>query len=141
MVQVGEVARRIGPGVALIGVGLVLLGLMVAFPQRLKVPPPIGYLTAGTFVLGGSLALANSFGGHAMRAWLAVALLSCMVVPSAWIAIGPGQRTCSTQVDFLFGVTGGLACRMAFGIASVFGVLLVLVAVRLALRKGVEHPP
>lgn len=134
--QLGQIQPRIGPGVALIGLGLVLLGLMVAFPDRLNVPPPIGYLTAGTLVLAGLLALANAFCGRIVRAWLAVALLSCMVLPSAWIAFGSGQRTCSSRVDFLFGLTGDLVCRTAFGIASVLGVLLVLLAVRHAVTKG-----
>lgn len=127
---------RATPGIALICLGLVLLALMVSFPERLKVPAPVGYLAAGTFVLAGLLALANAFCGRAARAWLAVALLACMVLPSAWIAFGPGPRTCSVRGDFLFGSTGGPVCRTAFGIASVLGIALVLIAVRHARREG-----
>src|SRR5688572_1244379 len=126
MDQMAYAGRRIGPGVALIGLGLALLGLMVAFPERLKVPPPVGYLTAGTFALAGVLALANALWGPRARAWAAVALLSCMVLPSGWISLGPGERTCSISGDFLFGFTGGLTCRIGFGIATVFGIALVL---------------
>ena len=128
--------RRARPGLALVGLGFVLLGLMVAFPERLKVPAPVGYLTAGTLVLAGLLALANSFCGRKSRAWLAVVLLICMVLPAAWIAMGAGPRTCSIRADFLIGSGGGLVCRTAFGIGSVLGLVLVLVAVRYALAKG-----
>jgi hypothetical protein len=115
--------------------GLALLGLMMAFPERLKVPASIGYLVAGTFVLAGLLALANVFCGRAVRAWLAVALLTCMVVPSVWIALGPGPRSCSFEIGALVGLTGGGACRVAFGVGSVVGLVLVFMALRDALKR------
>lgn len=133
--QTGQIERRIGPSVALIGFGLVVLGLMLAFPEHLNVPPLIGYVTAGTLGFAGLLAFANAFCGRMVRAWLAVALLLCMALPSAWIAFGPGHRTCSIRADYLFGFGVSVGCRTAFGIASVFGVMLVLVAVRHALTK------
>lgn len=127
---------RILPGVSLMGVGGLLFGLMLAFPERLRVPPVIGYFTAATFILAGMLALANAFGGARVRAWLAVALLACMVLPSAWIAFGPGERACSFTMNLLFTRTSGLPCRAAFGIGAVLGVVLLGVAVRHALREG-----
>lgn len=120
-------------GIALTALGVALLGLMVAFPERLKVPAAIGYLTAGTLALAGLLALANAYCGRQARDWLAVALLSCMTLPSAWIAFGPGQRTCSARSGLGFHAAGDLVCRAAFGIESVLGVVLLLVAVRRAL--------
>lgn len=123
------------PGAALVGLGLILLALMMAFPQRLNVPAPIGYLVACAFVLAGLLALANAFGGRGVRAWLAVALLTCMFLPLAWIALGPGTRSCSFGLGFLLGIAGGSACRLAFGVASIFGLALVFVALRHALKR------
>jgi hypothetical protein len=120
----------------LVGLGVAMLAFMLAYPERLKVPPPIGYVTAATVALGGLLALANAFGSRGIRRWLAVSLLSCMVVPSAWIALGPGQRTCSAAVGFLFGFPTGGACRLAFGVAALVGVALVLVALKYALAGG-----
>lgn len=128
--------RRARLGAAVIAIGLLLLALMVAFPERLRVPAPIGYVAAATFVLAGLLALANAFCGRATRAWLAVALLSCMVVPSAWIAFGPGPRTCSFAWGHLAGVTGGGMCRAAFAIAAILGLVVVLLALRHALKAG-----
>lgn len=126
--------RRARPGAAVIALGLVLLVLMLAFPERLRVPASIGYVAAATFVLAGLLALANEFCGRATRAWLAVALVSCMVVPSAWIAFGPGPRTCSFAWGHLAGAMGGGMCRGAFGIAAILGLVLVLLALRSALK-------
>ena len=134
--QISQHRRRAAPGGALVGLGLSLLLAMIAVPERLNVPPPIGYVVAGAIVLAGLLALANVFCGREVRAWLAVALLICMVVPAVWIAFGPGQRSCSLELGFLLGWAHGAACRVAFGIASVFGLMLVLVALRYALKSG-----
>lgn len=123
-------------GAAMICLGLVLFAAMMAFPERLNVPAPVGYLAACTFVLAGALAVANVFCGRAVRAWLAVALLSCMVVPSAWIAIGPGRRSCSVGFGFLSGSAGDGMCRVAFGIGSVFCIAFLLIALRYALNAG-----
>ena len=120
----------------MLGLGVGLISLMLAFPDRLKVPAPIGHITASIVILGGLLALANAFGTRGTRRWMAVALLSCMVVPSAWIAVGPGQRTCSAAVGFLFGLPTAGGCRLAFGIGALFGVALVLLALRSAITGG-----
>jgi hypothetical protein len=134
--QIGQARHQVTAGATLVGLGTLLLAAMMAFPERLNVPAPIGYLTAGTFVLAGLLALGNVFCSRGVRAWLAVVLLSCMVLPSIWIAIGPGQRSCSVDFGILFGFAGGGVCRAAFGVASVFGVIMVLVALRYALSRG-----
>lgn len=123
------------PGCSLIGLGSALFVLMVAFPERLNVPAPIGYLVAATFVLAGFLALANVFLDRRVRNWLAVALLSCMVMPSAWIAVGPGERSCVGGFGGLFRVTEGGECRVAFGIAAVLGLVFIVIAVRHALQR------
>lgn len=136
MPETSGTKHHAGAGTALVCLGLALLALMVAHPERLRVPPPVGYLTAGTLVLAGLLALANAFWGARVRAWLAVALLSCMMLPSAWIAIGPGQRTCTTSFGGLFRSADGLVCRTAFGIGSILVGVMVLVALRHALRAG-----
>jgi hypothetical protein len=125
--------RRARPGVALVCIGTVLILLMIAFPGRLRVPAYVGYIAAATFVFAGFLALANVFCGPKLRAWLAVALLSLMVFPSIWIAIGPGPRSCSLQIGPTGGAAGEDLCRGAFGIGSVFGVLMLVLALRYAL--------
>lgn len=131
-----QALRRAAPGVALVGMGVALLLAMIALPERLNVPPPIGHVVAGTIVLAGLLALANVFCGRAVQAWLAVAVLIGLLVPGVWIAFGPGQRSCSMGLGFLLGSAHGTSCRTAFGIASVVGLVLVLVALRYALRGG-----
>ncbi|MCE3273114.1 MAG: hypothetical protein K0S57_3511 [Ramlibacter sp.] len=123
------------PGCVLIGLGTMLFVLMVVFPERLNVPALIGYLVAATFVLAGFLALANVFLDRKVRDWLAVALLSCMVVPSAWIAVGPGEPSCVGGFGGFIRVTGGGECRVAFGIAAVLGLAFIVIAVRYALQR------
>ena len=118
--------------------GVVLLGLMVAYPERLRVPAVIGYIAAGSFVLAGLLALANVYSGRAMRSWLAVVLLASMTAPAAWIAVGPGARTCTVALGQLAGVTGGAGCRIAFGAGALVGLVLVWMALRDALGGGRE---
>jgi hypothetical protein len=123
-------------GATLVSLGVTLFALMLAYPEGLKVPAPIGYMTAATFALGGLLALANSFGRRGIRRWLAVVVLSCMVVPPAWIAVGPGQRTCFAAIGLLSGFETGGACRWVFGIGALLVGALVLVALRYALAGG-----
>jgi hypothetical protein len=131
--------RQAAAGATLVGLGVALFALMSAYPERLKVPAPVGYVTAAILALAGLLAFANAFGSRRIRRWLAVALLSCMVVPSAWIAVGPGQRTCAAAVGLLFGLTTGGACRVAFGIGALIQLALVLVALRYALAGGEDE--
>lgn len=134
----GDASIRAGSnvkaGIALSALGLLLLGLMVAFPARLRVPAPVGYFAAIALFLAGLLALANAYGGRAARAWLAVAVLSCLFVPAAWIAFGPGERKCAIRFDSLFGIAGDAVCRSAFGIGALLGLLLIAIALRQAWR-------
>jgi hypothetical protein len=137
--QIGSPRRRAMPGSALVCVGTVLILLMLAFPERLRVPAFVGYIVAATFVFAGFLALANVFCGPKLRSWLAVALLSLMVVPSIWIAVGPGLRSCSLQIGPTRGAAGEDVCRGAFGIGSVFGLLMLLIALRYALAGDTDE--
>jgi hypothetical protein len=121
------------PGGALVVLGLLLLVLMIAFPQRLRVPALVGYLVAATFGLAGLLALANEFCGRGPRAWLAVALLACMVAPAIWIAVFPGERSCSLRIGLLRDAAGDSLCRGAFGVGAVLGLFMLFMALRHAL--------
>ena len=124
----------------MVSLGVVLHGLMLAFPERLKVPASIGHLASGTFVLAGLLALANVFCSRKVRAWLTVALLTCMLLPAVWISFGAGPRTCSFKLGLLSGgLTDGGACRVAFGVGSVLGLVLVIVALRHAMKGAEEN--
>jgi hypothetical protein len=128
--------RNAAAGAALLGLATALCALMQAYPERLKVPAPVGYVAVAIVALAGLLALANAQGRRDIGRWLAVALLSCMVVPSAWIALGPGRRTCSAAVGAVFGVVSDGTCRGAFGIGALLGCVLVWIALKDALRRG-----
>jgi hypothetical protein len=128
--------RRAIPGGVLVCLGMVLLLLMIVFPERLRVPAFVGYIVAATVVFAGFLALANVYCGPKLRSWLAVVLLSLLVAPSIWIAVGPGQRSCSLQIGPASRAAGESLCRSAFGIGSIFGLLMLVVALRHALAGG-----
>jgi hypothetical protein len=122
-------------GAALVVLGLALLSAMVAYPERLRVPALIGYSVAATFAIAGLLALANEFCSDRIRSWLAVALLALMAVPSIWISVGPGKRSCTFQARSLGETAGDGVCRTAFGIGSVLVLLMLLMALRQALAR------
>ena len=125
----------------LVAAGLGIAALMYAYPARLNVPAAVGYLAALAFVVAGLLALANAFAGARVRAWLVVALLACLISPGLWEAFGPGERWCSSGALFFFGLARGAACRAAFGVASVVGLLVLAVSVRHAWRAGRRVDP
>jgi len=127
--------QRALQGAALVALGLALLVAMIAFPERLRVPALIGHVVAATFVVAGALALANVFCGQRVRSWLAVTLFTLMAVPSLWISIGPGQRSCSFHVGPLGDTAGEGVCRTAFGVGSVLVLLMLFVALRQALAR------
>lgn len=124
-------------GAALVAAGLALAALMHALPGRLNAPPAVGYVAALAFVVAGLLALSNAFAGARARAWLAVALLACLIVPGLWLAFGSGERSC-TSGSFLvfFAVAKATECRAAFGVASAVGLLMLAASIRHALRAG-----
>lgn len=126
--------RHVVAAAVLVVTGLGTAALMQAFPERLDVPAAVGYVAAMAFVMAGLLAFANVFAGARVRAWLVVALLACLISPGLWAAFGPGDRWCSAGSLFFFGPTRGTACRVAFGVASVVGLLVLAVAARHAWR-------
>lgn len=126
--------RYVVVAAVLVAAGLGTAALMRAFPERLNVPAAVGYVAATAFVMAGLLALANAFAGARVRAWLVVALLACLVSPGLWEAFGPGDRWCSAGSLVFFAPARGTACRLAFGVASVVGLLMLAIAVRHAWR-------
>lgn len=126
--------RHVVAAAVLVATGVGTAALMRAFPERLNVPAAVGYLAAMAFVMAGLLALANAFADARVRAWLVVALLACLISPGLWEAFGPGERWCSSGSLFFFAPARGTACRVAFGVASVVGLLMLAVSVRHAWR-------
>ena len=97
------------------------------------------------FVFTGWTMVAQALGQRRLQAWLPVVLLACMTAIPAWLAVGPGPRLCSVGVTNLllgrFTVRTGLACRLAFGLAALACMGILLLAARQALRTTAAQPP
>lgn len=124
-----------GLALALLGAALALLSLL--HPAGLRAPPFVLYAAALAFAIAGWLLVARAHDQELLKAWLPVALLACMISPALWLAFGPGRRTCAissfSHVLRLFGIGSDIMCRVGFGVASVVGMALVLLALRQAI--------
>jgi hypothetical protein len=129
-------------GVAVAAIGGVLALLVYAQPEKLRAPAWVVYAVALALVLAGWTVVARASGHHLLKVWLPVPLLACLVSPALWLGFGGGRRQCTVSIGYgvlrMFGTRPDLACRIAFGIAAVIGVALVIWAIRVALRASRE---
>ena len=134
----------VGAGVAISAAGGALALVAFLQPQGLRAPPWVVYAAALAFVFAGWLVVARASKHEALKAWLPVPLLACLVAPPLWIGFGSGYRRCSIAAlggaIRLLGVRSDLPCRVAFGIAAALGVVLLLIAIRQAARSGRDGP-
>ena len=121
------------------------LGLGVAThlrPQGLNVPPLIMDALCLSIVAAGAAILFGANGWPRLRAWAVVVCMLFMTSGNAWIALGPGGRTCNagTSAPLSAAVLSGreqvhgLGCRVAFGIGGLLMVGITVVAVGMAVR-------
>jgi hypothetical protein len=113
-----------------VAVGLGSSAAIVLHPESLRAPAWVAHAAASTFVVAGVALLAGACGARRLMQWLGVLIACGLLVPTLWIAFGPGGRNCSFSLAFLSGPASELACRGAFGAGAllwlVFLVLLVL---------------
>jgi hypothetical protein len=123
-------------GGAIAAMGLLIVAIAARYVRvpdsSIHVPRAIlGVLGAGFILCGLSFAL--SVFGRRVSVTLAVpGVALAFVVPTAWIAFGPGIRECASSVSFGFftfsqsaGV-GGVTCRTAAGIGAFLAVAIVV---------------
>lgn len=76
--------------------------------------------------------------GEVLRAWLGLLAALGLGIAFAWTAFGPGPRQCSASFSFGWlshgSGAGDLACRGAFGVATVLALAVVLVSVAAVIR-------
>jgi hypothetical protein len=127
-----------GAGIAALGAALALLAQVQ--PQQMRAPAWVVYTCALAFVFAGWIVVARARGHAVLKAWLPVALLACLVAPVAWIAFGSGPRRCGIGVMRpmlrMFSAPPDLLCRIGFGVAAIVGLVLLLLAIRQAVRSG-----
>jgi hypothetical protein len=125
-------------GVAAVVAGLLIAGMIYFRPEGLRTPAWVGYVAALAFLFAGACALATALA--VARLQRALGVVSCMLIVTSWIALGPGARECTMTFSFSSGIAPDAWCRAAFGVgAFLIAAILVLVARGLASNsKGSE---
>jgi hypothetical protein len=121
---------------AAIAVGLVGATAMYSRPEALRVPAWVGFAAMAAFVAAGSTLIAGAREAKRLEAWLGVLTVVALLVPLTWIAIGPGPMACSVTMPFLTTATADWMCRGAFGLGALLGLVILVLALRRALRHG-----
>ncbi|OYU69097.1 MAG: hypothetical protein CFE28_03230 [Alphaproteobacteria bacterium PA2] len=129
------------------GVMLILLGGGLAVmthlrPQGLNVPPVIMDALCLAIVSAGGAILLGASGRPRLRAWAMALCLITLTTGPAWIALGPGGRSCNagTSAPFSAAVMSGrekvqgLGCRVAFGFGGLILAGMAVAAVVMAVR-------
>jgi hypothetical protein len=127
--------RLIGAWLAVLA-GLVLAVMVWLQPGQLRVPAWVVYAVCAVIVFAGLALFASALGHPRAHAWLVAVCLGAMVLPGAWIAIGPGPRFCGFSIGFMGGISPEPLCRAAFGLGTLVVVPMLMLAVRMAIRAS-----
>ena len=132
-----DAPRWLGPLMLLAGPAI---GLMIHLhPERLRAPAWVAYAAALAFSLCGIALIAHRMRAPArVHAWLGVALLTCLLTPFAWIALAAEDGRCRVRMLGIDMPGGAWLCRAAFAAAAAIGLLMLVLAVRQALRTRRE---
>ena len=123
-----------------IGALLIVLGLSVSLaiylhPQQLRVPAWVAYAATVSFVLGGAALIAGALGAIKLVHWLGVLIVSAMLVPFLWIALGPGPMDCGFSLGFVSGAASDWVCRAGFGTGALLGLVVLGLIIHQAFRR------
>jgi hypothetical protein len=112
-----------------------IASLVFLRPEQLNAPAWVAYAAAAAFFLAGVAMLALRAGAsRRTTGWIVVALLACLLTPTFWIAVTDPVIGCSLDVLGWWIAGTGWACRGGFLVITAFGVLMLVLAVRQALR-------
>jgi hypothetical protein len=108
-------------------------------PQALRAPAWVAYAAVGTFVLAGAALIAGALGARWLARWLGVLITCMLLVPSLWVAWGPGGRDCSFSLGFISGAASELFCRAGFGLGSILCLVFLGLLARSAFKANPER--
>ncbi|MBV9509349.1 MAG: hypothetical protein JO303_03595 [Caulobacteraceae bacterium] len=118
------------------------LGLMPAGPSDPTVPMAqqraVAIAIGATFAAGGAGAIASTFVGPAPKIAKGVfGFIAALGLTSlfAWIALGPGGRNISGPTIIFGGRINEICGRIAFGFATLLGLLILVFMIRDAWRS------
>jgi len=127
--------ERLVGGWAALGIGVLTVAMMYLHPEQLRVPAWVGFAAASSFVWAGCALLTGEYDATRKFApWLGVLATIGLMVPAAWIALGPGPMECTVMLPFLSAAAEDWMCRSAFGFAVMLGLLILVLAARRSLR-------
>jgi hypothetical protein len=128
--------QRLTVGVAAAALGLAGAAAMYLRPESLRVPAWVGFSAMAAFIAVGGALIAGACEARRLEGWLGVLTVLGLVVPALWIAIGPGPMHCSVSLPFFTTAAADWLCRGAFGLGALLGLVILVLAVRRALRHG-----
>lgn len=117
--------RLLGGSISVL-VGTITAIIIFRHPEQLDVPPWVAYAACAVFGFAGLAVIANEFNLRHIHVWLAIASIAVLLVPSGWIAFGPGVHQCVVSLPFFNALGSEFLCRSAFGLgAFIVGVFLI----------------
>ena len=111
--------------------GVFGLVMMVLHPEELRVPAWVALPAMSSFVWAGAALLAGEYqSARNIAPWLGVLATIGLLVPAAWIALGPGPRECTAVLPFFSTSASDWMCRGAFGLGALLGLLILILMLR-----------
>ncbi len=132
--------QRLRAALLCLAVALAIGYIAWAAPAGLRAPPSVIYLAAATFAAAGATLLLQALGYARAQAVPAFLMGLGLTGVGAWVAFGAGSRQCQASFGGIGFLPPELACRVAFGIGTLFtGGVAVLMLRPLFSRK--PDPP
>jgi hypothetical protein len=125
--------QAIAIGIVAIVLGAGTAAAIYLHPQALNAPAWVAYAAVATFPLTGAALIAGAMGAKRLVQALGVLITLGLLVPSLWIALGPGAHDCSFSLGFLGGAAPDLACRVGFGLGSLLCLFFLVLLIRASL--------
>lgn len=115
--------------------GMAIAVLVYIRPEKLNAPAWVAYAAAAAFFLAGVAMLARrAEASHRTTGWIVAGLLACLLTPTFWMAVTDPVRGCGLDVLGWWTVGTGWLCRAGFLVIAAVGLLVLVLAVRQALR-------
>lgn len=123
---------RVAFGAVIAALGAMTVLVIYLHPEKLRAPLRVGLAASSSFGIAGIAVALHPFISARSYRWSMIVLLAVMASIPAWIAFGPGVRTCHSNIPFF---TGEYGCRVAFGIGAVLMLLMLGAAISQAFRR------
>ena len=107
------------------GLGTAVAILIYLQPEQLAAPMWVAMLACLCFVFAGAAMSIRPESNPLLHQCMVLAILLAMTAIPAWIALGPGERQCTSNVPFF---NGSGSCRVVFGVSTLLMLLVLGVA-------------